>query len=154
MLPVINHQLNKQQIKQMATELVSNLSENGNIIEAIETLARMELLIKEIKANNDFIEYALSEIGKYGKLHTTSSGTKIELAEVGTKYHFENCNDDLLNDLESQFANIEAQIKERKDFLKKLPGEGLEVVTKNGELVTIYPTFKTSTSSFKTTISK
>jgi hypothetical protein len=30
----------------------------------------------------------------------------------------------------------------------------LEVVTKNGELVRIYPPYKTSTSSFKTTISK
>jgi septation ring formation regulator EzrA len=154
MLSVINHQLNKQQIKQMATELVGNLSENGNIIEAIEILARMELLIKEIKSNNDFTEYALSEIGKYGKLHTTSSGTKIELAEVGTKYHFELCNDDILKDLESQLESIEKQIKDRKDFLKTLPGEGFDIVTTGGELVRIYPPYKTSTSSFKTTISK
>ena len=154
MLPVINHQLNKQQIKQMATELVSNLSENGNVIEAIETLARMELLIKEIKSNNDFTEYALSEIAKFGKLHTTSSGTKIELAEVGTKYHFELCNDEILKDLEEQFANIESQIQARKDFLKTIPGEGLDIITAGGELVRIYPPYKTSTSSFKTTISK
>ena len=34
MLPVINNQLNKQQIKEISVELVNNISENGNVIEA------------------------------------------------------------------------------------------------------------------------
>lgn len=154
MLPVINHQLNKQQIKEMSVELVNNISENGNVIEAVESMARMELLIKEIKANKDFSEYALSEIAKFGKLHTTASGTKIELAEVGTKYHFELCNDEMLKDLENQLSSIENLIKERKDFLKTLSSEGMDIVTTGGELIRIYPPYKTSTSSYKTTISK
>lgn len=154
MLPSISNDLSKSQIKVIADLCVSDLTENGNIINAIEMMAKMELLIKEIKANKDFSEHALTEIAKFGKALTTSAGTKIELAEVGTKYNFDNCNDEILTNLISEQEKIESLIKERKDFLKTIPSAGIDIVTLHGELVKIYPPYKTSTSSFKTTISK
>jgi len=154
MLPVISNELTKTQVKVIADQCVLKLTENGNIIQAIETMAKMELLIKEIKSSKAFSEYALSEISKYGKGLTTSAGTKIELAEVGTKYNFENCNDEILNKLNDQLESIETLIEERKDFLKTLPSSGMDIITTDGEVVKIYPPYKTSTSSFKTTISK
>ena len=154
MLPVISNELTKTQVKVIADQCVLELTENGNVIQAIEIMAKMELLIKEIKSSKDFSEYALSEISKYGKGLTTSAGTKIELAEVGTKYNFENCNDEILNKLNDQLESIETLIEERKDFLKTLPSSGMDIITTDGEVVKIYPPYKTSTSSFKTTISK
>ena len=154
MLPIISNELTKTQVKVIADQCVFDLTENGNIMQAIETMAKMELLIKEIKASKIFSEYALNELSKYGKGVTTQSGTKIELAEVGTKYNFENCNDEILNTLNDKLEAIEILIKERKDFLKTLPSAGMDIITTDGEVVKIYPPYKTSTSSFKTTISK
>lgn len=154
MLPILSAELTKTQIKIIAEDLINNISCNGSFINSIEIMAKMELLIKEIKANESFKDQALSEIEKYGKGLTTPSGTKIELSETGVKYHYENCNDEILTKLESEFAELEMKIDERKKFLKLLPSSGMDVITTDGELVKIYPPFKTSTSSFKTTIQK
>jgi hypothetical protein len=86
---------------------------------------------------------------------TTSTGTKLELAEVGTKYDFSQCNDSYLVRLESELVILEEKIKNRKDMLKTLSPEGIIVFDEEtGEGDTVYPPSKTSKSSVKTTIIK
>lgn len=153
-LPSINNHITKSDIKTMADNCITEISDNGSFISAIESLSKMELLIKEIKSNKKFVEYATEEIAKYGKSINTPSGTKIELAEVGTKYDYSKCNDDIYNKLSEQLAEIENALDERKAFLKTLPSAGMDVITVHGEMVKIYPPSKSSTSSFKTSIAK
>jgi hypothetical protein len=70
------------------------------------------------------------------------------------KYDYVFCEDDILNDLVISRLALEEQIKERQEFLKHLPSEGIEIISRYGEVKRIYPPSKSSTSSIKCTISK
>ena len=152
MIPAINQKLSKQDIKQLANNVVDNVCITGDIVALAENLSKMEFLIKEIKDNDNYRDYIYNEISKHGKSHTTESGTKIELAEVGVKYDYAQTGDMTLIDLELQKAIIENKIKERQTFLKAI-SKPIEVLFAD-EVVTLYPPAKTSTSSVKITISK
>ena len=154
MLPTITHEVNKTTLKRMASTTMDELMENGRIIEAADMIAKMEFFMKELKNNPEYVDYLRFEVAKYGGAHTTPSGTRIELAEVGTKYDYVFCEDDILNDLVISRLALEEQIKERQDFLKNLPSEGIEIISRYGEVKRIYPPSKSSTSSIKCTISK
>lgn len=154
-LPIVTNDLSKTQIKIMAEHIVAELQDNGRIIESADALAKMELLIKEIKSSKDWIDCIRTEIAKFGKDFKTSSGTKIELAEVGVKYDYTSCNDIVLNELQKESDLLSEKIKERQTFLKSVSQSGMEYLEPlTGELVKIYPPTKTSTSSVKTTIAK
>ena len=152
MLPEITEKISKQDIQMLANKVVDNVCLTGNIIELAENLAKMDLLIKEIKDNDNYKDYILNEVSKYGKAHTTASGTKLEVAEFGTKYDYTQTGDIELIDLELQKAIIDFKIKERQTLLKaiKSPTD----VRFGDQLITLYPAAKTSTTSIKTTISK
>jgi len=154
MLPTITHEVNKTTLKRMASTTMEELMENGRIIEAADMIAKMEFFMKELKNNPEYVDYLRYEVAKYGGAHTTPSGTRIELAEVGTKYDYVFCEDDILNDLVISRLALEEQIKERQEFLKNLPSEGIEIISRYGEVKRIYPPSKSSTSSIKCTISK
>ena len=152
MLPEINEQISKANIQYLANKVVDNVCLTGNIIQLAENLAKMDLLIKEIKDNSNYKDYILNEVSKYGKSHVTASGTKLEVAEVGTKYDYSLTGDVELKELEEQKAIIEFKIKERQTFLKTIK-KPMEVLF-GDELITLHPASKTSTTSIKTTISK
>jgi hypothetical protein len=154
MLPTITHEVNKTTLKRMASTTMDELMENGRIIEAADMIAKMEFFMKELKNNPEYVDYLRYEVAKYGGAHTTPSGTRIELAEVGTKYDYVFCEDDILNDLVISRLALEEQIKERQEFLKNLPSEGIEIISRYGEVKRIYPPSKSSTSSIKCTIAK
>ena len=155
MLPTITSDLTKSQIKNISNQFIEAISENGRIIETAELIAKMEAFIKEIRSSKDFIDMVRDEVTKEGsKAKVTVTGVKIELAETGVKYDFSQCNDYDLNCLLEESERLEVQIKERKEFLKLLPKAGVDVVTNFGEVLRIYPPSKSSTSNFKTTISK
>lgn len=154
MLPTITKDLTKGQIKKMADESIHGLMENGKIIEAADMIAKMELFIKEIKSNPEYIDFLRYEVAKYGQSMTTSTGTRIELAEVGTKYDYVFCEDDIYNELVMRRDALDEQIKERQQFLKTLPSEGIDIINEDGVVSRIYPPSKSSTSSVKCTIQK
>jgi hypothetical protein len=153
MLPIITKDLTKGQIKTMAQESFQALTESGRILEAADMLAKMELFIKELKSNPEYIDYLRYEVAKYGS-STTLNGTRIELAEVGTKYDYTFCEDEIHNELIIRKASLDEQIKEREAFLKTLPAAGIEVINEDGVVCRIYPPSKHSTSSVKCTIQK
>lgn len=154
MLPTITNEINKTALKRIASSTLEEILETGRIIEAADMIAKMEFFIKELKSNADYIDYLRYEIAKYGSAHTTASGTRIELAEVGVKYDYVFCEDDILNDMIIQREALDERIKERQDFLKRLPAEGIDIISEHGEVKRIYPPSKSSTSSVKCTISK
>ena len=152
-LPVVNNQLTKSQLKIIAEDSIERLTESGKLIESIETFSKIDWLIKEIKSNPDYIEALRDEVSKYGKQVITSYGTKIELAEVGTKYDYSNCGDSVLIELMDELESLEIQIKERQTWLKSLPASGIDILI-GDEICRVYPPSKSSTSSIKTTIAK
>jgi len=152
-LPVVNNQLTKSQLKFIAEDLAEKLTESGKLIESIETFAKVEWLIKELKSNSDYIDALRDEVAKFGKQVVTSYGTKIELAEVGTKYDYTNCGDLEYNQLMQQMESLETAIKERQTWLKSIPASGMDILI-GDEVCRVYPPSKSSTSSIKTTIAK
>lgn len=138
----------------MADMSLQEIFENGKIIEAAEALSVMETFIKELRGNKQFSDYVREEISKNGKQLETNSA-KLELAETGVKYNFDNCADALYQQLEQQLQSVEADLKDRKEFLKTVPLSGLSIINEQtGELSTIYPPSKQSTSTYKITLKK
>jgi hypothetical protein len=154
MVPQITSELTKTQIKIVADNVVSNIMENGNVIEVADTISKMELFLKELKSNTSYIGILYDEVSKYGKSYTTASGTKLELAEVGVKYNYKICQDAIWNELQNSLESIQALIKNRETFLKAVPNHGLDIINEDGEVLKIYPPNKSSTSSVKCTIQK
>jgi hypothetical protein len=153
-LPELTTKITKSDIKTISNNMVADILNNGHIIESADALNKMETLIKEIKSNPDWIDYLREQVAMNGASVITSSGTKLELAEVGIKYDFSKCGDEMLNDLLIEQARIDELVKERQTFLKTIPVSGIDVVTISGELVKLYPPSRSSTSSIKTTIAK
>jgi hypothetical protein len=154
-LPVISAGYTKTQLKIAADSVVNDIIENGNALPAAEALSAMEAFVKEVKGNKQYIDFVRDEIAKHGKSANTGSGTKIELAEVGTKYDFSKCEDPKIIELENKINYLDSELADRKDFLKTVPLSGLLVTDENtGETYKVYPPSKTSTSSYKVTIAK
>lgn len=152
-LPAVNPNLTKTELKSIADDTIQILLDNGNFIQSAELFSKVEFLIKEVKSKSEWVNGVRDEVERFGKGFATSSGTKIELAEVGTKYDFSLCNDNGLIQLEAELEMIERKLKDRKEFLKTIPLSGMELLI-GDEIVKVYPPSKTSTSSIKCTIAK
>lgn len=154
-LPSITSDITKSQIKIIAESYLENISNKGKILELADMISKMEYFIKLVRDNKDYVEEVRSEVQKFGKEYQSPTGTKIELAETGTKYDYTHCGCSELLELEDIQDQVESKIKSVKDFLKGLPDEGKMVMNSTtGELEMVFPPIKTSTSSFKTTLPK
>lgn len=160
-LPVLSKE-NAASFHSKAKEIIY---EQGGVFQYIELIKFFAALDKQISGDTaskiepdkEFLDYIRTEIernGEKGK-YVSARGVKFEVAEVGTKYDFSQCNDTELAALEGAAKLTAEAIKERQAFLKTLPLKGMEILEKNtGELVTIYPPSKTSKSSFKVQLPK
>jgi len=154
-LPTITAGYTKTQLKIAAENIVKGLMESGYVTQAAEAVAAMENFIKEIKSQPEYIALVRDEVAKSGKIFSTPSGTKIELAEVGTKYDFSNCEDQLLLIMEQQAVVLSEKVEARKAMLKTVPLSGMLVTDEEtGDTYKVYPPSKTSTSSYKVTLAK
>ncbi len=142
-----------------ADKIYYNILENGesalSYAEMFSFVGEIEDILKKKEddnGKNKFADLVRDEIQKSsddGKSVTTKFGTKFSLAETGTKYSFVECNCEEWNKLNKELEDLKLKIKDREEFLKKLKTP-LDVVDKtSGEVVTIYPAVKTSTSSYK-----
>lgn len=149
-ISIFEQGITKEDIPAVVNGIVESVLEKGNPLFVGESMKIMEEIIEGVKSNKKFKDYALDEITKYGKGgYVSPSGAKIELFEAGGQYNFKNCNDPVVIDLEEK-------LKARKEFLKKLPPEGLVVTDqRTGETTTIYPAQKPlTTSTYKITLKK
>jgi len=144
--------LSKKDINQLAQITIEAIEEKGYAVQVAEQISIMEAYIKTLKADPKFTEAVRVELEKNSGKLTVSGGTKIETIEGGTKYHFDNCGDEQLRLLEIELESKEAELKKRKEFLKTIPAEGLEILTSEGEVLTLYPPYKTSASTYKVTL--
>lgn len=102
-----------------------------------------EEIIKELNSNANYRELVLREAEKHGKKHDFHNAT-FEIKEVGVKYDYSVCQDEVYNELERQLTELQAKIKERQKFLQMIPEGGI-VDPENGNM--IYRANKTSTTS-------
>lgn len=154
-IPQINSGLTKTSLKVLSAQFVENVIDFGDVLQAATALSAAENFIKEVKSSEKLKAAVRGEIEKEGKVSTLPSGAKLELAETGTIYNFDNCEDDDLIDLLKMQAEFNERVKARQDMLKTLPLAGIDLaMTSSGEVKRIYPPSKTSTSSYKVTLAK
>ena len=141
--------LTKDDVPILAEAMVNHILETGNPLHVAENIKVMETLIDAVKSDKRFKDYALDELTKYGKSFTSARGVKIELAEVGGRYDYKTCCDPVV-------IELEAKLKERQEFLKKLPKDGMDIVVEaTGEVVKIFPPAKpATTTTYKITLPK
>jgi hypothetical protein len=139
----------KQQIETFAYSLEQGLN-NGQIIasDLLRFQKAMEKVFEKIKPT--LIENALNEISQYEK-NSVIKGSEFSIVEAGVKYDYSECNDIEYNTLTTQIEAIKSTLKDRETFLKAIK-EPLQMIDENsGEVYTIYPPKKTSTTTLKVT---
>jgi hypothetical protein len=139
----------KQQIETFAYSLEQGLN-NGQIIasDLLRFQKAMEKVFEKIKPT--LIENALNEISQYEK-NAVIKGSKFSIVEAGVKYDYSNCNDLKYIVLNTQLECLKSALKDRETFLKAIK-EPLQMIDENsGEVYTIYPPKKTSSTTLKVT---
>lgn len=145
--------------KEGVSTLISQMKESffSGEVDILQSLSKMEILkqsLEEFKKDPDVRDCVLREVDKYGK-EAIICGVKIKQIESGVKYDFESTGDPKIFDLLRNEKQIKESVKERTNFLKSLPTEGITELDENtGEVNRIYPPSKSSTTTFSITLPK
>jgi hypothetical protein len=92
---------------------------------------------------------ATREAGAYGEKSFSIQGAKIEMAEVGVTYDYSH--DEEWSTLQNIITEVKAKQKERENFLRALK-QPMQALSEHGEVLTIQPPVKKSTTSLKVTL--
>ena len=141
-------------------EMVANaksvvLSGDIDPLTAYINIQKMAKAIDEYGKDKDIRRVTLNALELYGQKTVTKGDAKLEIAEVGTRYDFAATNDPKIAELYAMKKALDAEIKEREAYLKALPSSGVQVVdADSGEVNTLYPPVKSSTTWIRTTFAK
>ena len=116
------------------------------VVQAKSLVETLTLFLKD-KGVNDLV---LREVEKYGK-QTSKDGATIAIKEVGSKWDYSECGDPIYNRLSAKKAEIEEKLKEREALLKATKEPRTEVDEETGEVYTVNPPSKSSTTSYAIT---
>jgi hypothetical protein len=105
-----------------------------------------ERILKEIKAN------IMAEADKYPGKSFEYMGNQLTKAEHGTKYDYSVCCDPILNELLTEQEKIAAKVKARQERLKAQTTPETIIDPTSGEIVTVIPPVKKSTSGLNVNI--
>ena len=145
----------KEQISVFVDKMVqSALDGYVSPLQTEAQLACMEKVVKEIRGNNDFKEAVLNEASKENAKSFSAYNAQFQIKEVGSKWHYEDCNHSELNRISAQINELTESKKaiEKMLQLKKTSFIFIDPIT--GEEMEVNPPYKTSTTSVVTTINK
>ena len=138
---------NKESIQEISNNFVNPIL-NGDI-QIEKGIVILRALKKAIEdAEDKLYEDVVDAISKYGKEGASVNGAKINIKELGVKYDFENCNDSIWNDLNIQIKELTEKRKDREAFLKNIIKMTTLVDDATGEIYTINPAIRKSTTGF------
>lgn len=146
-------EVTKDSIKEQSLALLNDLDE-GHIapLQLAAQLKFVEDIITNVK--EELRQRVIKEQSKYGKERMTYHGAEFDIREAGVKYDYSHCNDTIWDDLKQQLNDLNDKMKEREAFLKTLKERLTYVDESTGEIVTIYPPQKKSTTTYAITWSK
>jgi hypothetical protein len=140
-----------QQIEFFSSSIVNEVR-NGDE-SPLRVLVQLRAMEKASKAILEGIkEEIITEAEKYPGKDFELWGNKLSKEEVGVSYDYSICGDPTFERLEVDFETAKAKLEERKKFLRTLTEPIPIGDTLTGELVTVRPPKKTSTSSVKVSI--
>lgn len=117
----------------------------------LEFAIRAKMLIKALEETlSNTKDLALTEQAKHGRT-AEMFGAVAETFEAGTKYDYASCNDVEWVILKENVERATEMLKAREKWLRTLT-KPENVVDGNGEIVTITPPLKSSSTTLKVTI--
>jgi hypothetical protein len=146
-------EVNKASIKEQSIALLKDMDEGHmHPLQVAAQFKFVEDVITNVK--EELRQRVIAEQSKYGKERMTFHGATFDIKEAGIKYDYSQCDDTIWNDLKQQLDVLNQQMKEREAFLKSLKERLTYVDESTGEIVTIYPPQKKSTTTYSITWNK
>lgn len=141
---------------ELAEALVAAVQDGD--INPIDAVVQMKSIAESINAflKDDRIrEAVLSECAKYGKGETPAfRGAKVQQKESGVSFDYMACADPVWTDLMAREQEIAAERKAREKFLQTITKPKAEVDEATGEVYTLMPPARRSTTTFAITFRK
>lgn len=146
----------KTEQKEMANAFVSKVTDgNINPIDAVIQMKSLSETINAFLKSGEIKDAVIIECEKYGKGERPCyNGAILQLKETGVKYDFSVCNDPVYSRLIKQRDDIDQQCKEREEYLKAISKPKAEIDEDSGEVFTLNPPYKQSTTSYSITFKK
>lgn len=140
---------------QDAIEYLKTALDNGEL-NPLELAIRMKWMEDYMKEAKEAIRpHVLTSVSKYAKGEDIACyGSRIEPMEAGTRYDYSGCGDVVWAELQKAKESHERLIKEREKFLQSIKGQQTLVDDSTGEVYTVFPPKKTSTSTYKVTLKR
>ena len=146
-------EVNKETIKETSLALLNDIDEGHmHPLQVAAQFKFIEEVINNVK--EELRQRVIAEKYKYGKQAMTFHGANFEIKEAGIRYDYSHCDDTIWNDLKQQLDDLNDKIKEREAFLKSLKERFTYIDESTGEIVTLYPPQKKSTTTYYITWSK
>ena len=150
-----NYPKNKFDQQMLANDIILPVIEGE--VNPIETYIKARSMLEALKIVTDddrIKDLVITEVEKYGNKAEFNSAN-LQVKDVGVKYDYSVCNDQIYNDLLYMLNDIKEQIKIREKFLSKVPSEGTSIVyEQTGEVRTIYPPIKQGSQGITITFKK
>lgn len=150
-----NYPKNKFDQQMLANDIIIPVIEGDD--NPIETYIKARSMLEALKIVTDddrIKDLVIAEVEKYGN-KTEFNSANLQVKDVGVKYDYSVCNDQIYNDLLYMLNDIKEQIKIREKFLSKIPSDGATIVyEQTGEVRTIYPPIKQGSQGITITFKK
>lgn len=141
----------KEQIESAAATVIEQI--NNGLVNPLLTLANIKSWEKVFeKIKEDVIVNALRESEKYPEKEILEYGVKFEKMEAGVSYDYKSCNHPAYERLCNQIEELNVKKKQMETMLRSIDDHATLIDEATGEVVTIYPPSKKSTTTIKVTI--
>lgn len=126
-----------------------------NPIEAFVKMKSMQETINSFMKDETVKSLVIEECDKYGKGETPQYlGASAQVKETAVKYDFTGCNDDVILNLYEKKRILDEKIKERETYLKAIRQPKTEIDEETGNVYTVYPPARSSTTTIAITFKK
>lgn len=144
----------KSEIQIAADRIIQAVNDGGDQdpLRVAAMAKAMEETIKLIRKG--ITEVMIEEAEKYGKEPIKLDGHSFVIREAGAKYDYSECGDPEWNEINDQIKELNEKRKDREKFLKAIKDKATLVDDDSGEITTIYPPSKTSTTTVAITLAK
>ena len=144
--------VSKKGVENLAENILQAL-DNGTVnpLELKAAFKAIEKVAEVIKSKLD--EQAVTEASKYDGKTFSFGGNQIELSDsLGVKYDYSNCGHLEYNVLSEEVKKRTERMKQIEKELQSMKASRTEVNTETGEVYTVYPPIKKSTTGVKITL--
>lgn len=150
-----NYPKNKFDQQMLANEIILPVIDGD--VNPIDTYVKAKAIQDALKIVTDddrIKDLVICEVEKYGN-NTTYNSASIQVKEMGVKYDYSGCNDDIYNALIHNIEVLKEKLKQRENFLKSITSDGATMVNEEtGEVNKIYPPVKMAAQGIAITFKK